>query len=96
VQHGASQPMTTATDLFNRRLLDMAVRGDRLRCSDPVDHAMWTSEHAADRAIAALWCGGCTLFEPCAAAGADAALRCMTHSSTMAKPHIQAVMRMRS
>jgi hypothetical protein len=57
--------MTTATDLFNRRLLDMAVRGDRVRCSDPVDHARWTSESAEDRAIAALWCAGCQVLTLC-------------------------------
>jgi Transcription factor WhiB len=57
--------MTTAAALLNRRLLELARRGDRPRCSDPVDHARWTSENPADRAIAALWCIGCVVIVEC-------------------------------
>ena len=35
----------TATEQLNRRLLT----GNRPRCSDPVDHQLWTSEHQAGR-----------------------------------------------
>jgi Transcription factor WhiB len=63
--------MTTATDLFNRALITMAQRNERPRCSDPVDHARWTSEHPADRAIAALWCTGCEVLQLCGDAAAE-------------------------
>jgi hypothetical protein len=63
--------MTTATDLLNRRLLDMAVRGDRPRCSDPVDHARWTSEDQHDRDIAAQRCSGCEVLQLCGAAAEE-------------------------
>jgi hypothetical protein len=52
----------TATDLFNRALITLAVRGERPRCSDPVDHARWTSEDQSDRDIAALCCTGCEVL----------------------------------
>ena len=63
-----SATMTTATTLFNNALLALAVRGDRPRCSDTVDHARWTSEHPADRATAAAWCNGCEVLQLCGAA----------------------------
>jgi hypothetical protein len=62
---------STATQTLHLRLIGMAVRGDRPRCSDPIDHDLWTSDHAEDRAIAQLWCRGCELLDPCAAAGAE-------------------------
>jgi hypothetical protein len=43
--------MITATAAFNRALLTLAANGSRPRCSDPVDHALWTSEDAADRLV---------------------------------------------
>jgi hypothetical protein len=57
--------MTTATHLFNRALIALASKGDRPRCSDPVDHTVWLSEDAADRAIAAAWCTGCEVLVLC-------------------------------
>jgi hypothetical protein len=57
--------MTTATDRFNTALLTLAQREDRVRCSDPVDHARWTSDDQHDRAIAALWCNGCMVLDLC-------------------------------
>jgi hypothetical protein len=51
----------TATQQLNRRLLT----GDRPRCSDPIDHQLWTSEHQQDRDLAAKWCQGCQLLELC-------------------------------
>lgn len=41
--------MTTATALLNRRLLEMAINGDRPRCADPITHEMWISEDPHDR-----------------------------------------------
>ena len=57
--------MTTATAQLNRALLTMAQRGERPRCGDPTTHAMWTSDDQHDRAIAAQWCAGCALLDPC-------------------------------
>jgi len=36
--------MTTATARLNTALINLAVQGERVRCSDPVDHALWTSD----------------------------------------------------
>jgi hypothetical protein len=47
---------TTATAHLNRRLLELAVQGERPRCSDPIDHNRWTSDNADDRQTAAAWC----------------------------------------
>jgi hypothetical protein len=57
--------MTTATAKLNRALVDLAARGERPRCADPVDHARWTSDDPHDRAIAARWCGGCAVLTLC-------------------------------
>jgi hypothetical protein len=46
--------MTTAAERLNLGLIDLAVRGDRPRCSDPVDY-LWTSDDQRDRAIAVQW-----------------------------------------
>jgi hypothetical protein len=43
----------------------MAARGDRPRCADPVDHDLWTSESAEDRAIAVKHCAGCVIILEC-------------------------------
>lgn len=60
-----------ATLALNRRLLELAQRGERLRCSDPITNVMWTSESAADRATAALWCNGCDVLDLCAAVAVE-------------------------
>jgi hypothetical protein len=57
--------LVTATDLFNRALITLAVRGDRPRCADPITHVMWTSEDQHDRDIAAQWCTGCQVLQLC-------------------------------
>jgi hypothetical protein len=57
----------TATEQLNRQLLT----GDRPRCSDPVDHALWTSEHQQDRDIAAAWCKGCKYLTLCGQAAEE-------------------------
>jgi hypothetical protein len=56
---GAATMTTTATAKLNTALITMASRGVRPRCSDPVDHQLWTSEDQHDRDIAAQWCSGC-------------------------------------
>jgi hypothetical protein len=67
--------MINATAAFNRRLLELAQRGDRPRCSDPVDHTLWTSEDQHDRDIAAA-CVGCDVLQLCGAAAAEREERC--------------------
>jgi hypothetical protein len=57
--------MTTATEALHLQLIGMAQRNERVRCSDPVDHARWTSESAEDRNIAAQWCGDCQVLTLC-------------------------------
>jgi hypothetical protein len=57
--------MKTATDQLNLALINMAVRGERPRCADPITHEMWTSDDQADRDIAVLWCDGCVVLELC-------------------------------
>jgi hypothetical protein len=47
--------MTTAAERLTRALINLAVRGERPRCSDPVDHALWTSDDRRDRAVAIQW-----------------------------------------
>jgi Transcription factor WhiB len=63
--------MTAATREFNRQLLNMSVRGNRPRCSDPVDHQLWTSEDQRDRNLAAAWCSGCEVVQLCGDAAAE-------------------------
>jgi hypothetical protein len=57
--------MNTATQAFNRALITMAARGERPRCSDPIDHQLWTSEDQQDRDIATAWCTGCQVLAIC-------------------------------
>jgi hypothetical protein len=61
----------TASKAFNQALIELAARGERPRCSDPVTREMWTSEDVADRAIAALWCTGCDVLDLCAAVAVE-------------------------
>jgi hypothetical protein len=55
----------TATARLNTALLTLAVRGERPRCFDPIDHQLWTSEEPADRANATTWCTGCQVLALC-------------------------------
>jgi hypothetical protein len=62
--------MTTATarlasDRLTIALLNSAVRGERPHCSDVETHHYWTSEHPAERALAALACRGCPVGRQC-------------------------------
>ena len=45
---GPATMTITATAKLNTALIAMASRGGRPRCSDPVDHALWTSEDQRD------------------------------------------------
>jgi hypothetical protein len=54
--------MTTATARLNTALINLAVQGERVRCSDPVDHALWTSDDQRDGGVAVQWCAGCVLI----------------------------------
>jgi hypothetical protein len=63
--------MTTATARLNIALITMAQCGDRPRCSDPLDHNLWTSDDQHDRQIAVAWCAGCPILIECGRA-ADA------------------------
>jgi hypothetical protein len=36
--------MTTASQRLNTALLTLASQGERVRCSDPIDYALWTSD----------------------------------------------------
>jgi len=55
-------------DRLTQALIALAVRGERPRCSDPVDHQRWTSDDQHDRKIAAAWCAGCPILRECRAA----------------------------
>jgi Transcription factor WhiB len=57
-----------ASDKLTVALLNAAVRGERAHCSDPATHHYWTSEHPAERSLAALACRGCPVAAECLAA----------------------------
>ena len=57
----ASRNLTTA-------LLNLAEAGLRTHCPQPETHHYWTSEHEAERAMAALWCNGCPVWVECGTA----------------------------
>ena len=61
--------MTPAEEL-TRALLDLATNGERPRCGDPETHALWLSDDHEERKLAATWCDGCPILQPCAEAGA--------------------------
>lgn len=50
-------------------LLDLADQRRRTRCADDPD--LWVSENPAERAHAAVLCGGCELKSACLAAGRE-------------------------
>jgi hypothetical protein len=61
----AAKPARQASDALTRRLLELASQGQRVHCSDPETHHYWTSEHPAERALAALACRGCPATAEC-------------------------------
>ena len=58
-----------ANDALTRRLIDLASRGQRPRCGDSEVSWMFLDEDPRTRAIAATYCTGCLLIEPCAEVG---------------------------
>jgi hypothetical protein len=54
-----------ASDRLTQALITMASQGLRPNCSDPESHWMWLSEHAEERQLAALMCGGCPVLTEC-------------------------------
>ena len=63
--------MTTAREQLDRALVDMASRGERPRCAEPADHALWTSDASDERARAARLCHGCQVLRLCAVVAED-------------------------
>ena len=57
------------SDTLTTALLNLAARGERPRCSDPVSSEMWLSEDQADRKQAARMCRGCPVTDPCREVG---------------------------
>jgi hypothetical protein len=54
-----------ANDRLTQGLIALAVRGERPRCSDPVDDTLWTSDDHRDRTLAIRWCNGCPILVEC-------------------------------
>jgi hypothetical protein len=54
-----------ATDQLTRALLDMAARGERTHCSDPITHDLWLSESDSERATAVMLCDRCPVEAVC-------------------------------
>jgi hypothetical protein len=54
-----------ATDLLTRALLDMAARGERANCSDPITHDLWLSDSDSERAVAVQLCRHCPVETVC-------------------------------
>jgi hypothetical protein len=67
-------------DKLTRALINAAAAGQRPNCSNVETHSYWTSEHDGERALAALWCHGCVVFDPCgqaAEARQERTVRCL-------------------
>lgn len=54
-----------ASDRLTVPLLTIASQGVRTNCSDPETHHYWTSEHEAERRLAARACTGCPVGREC-------------------------------
>ena len=54
-----------ATDRLTRALLDMAARGERANCSDPITDDLWLSESDSERAVAVQLCRHCPVETVC-------------------------------
>jgi hypothetical protein len=52
-------------DKLTLELLTLAERGERVPCSDPASHELWTSEHDHHRATAIKLCGHCPVIAVC-------------------------------
>jgi hypothetical protein len=60
-----SQRGRLASDVLTTKLLELARRGVRVRCSDGEVSHYWTSDHEGERKLAALWCTGCPALTEC-------------------------------
>ena len=65
-------------------LLRLAAQGVRPRCGEPAAHAVFLSDVAEERAVAATWCAGCPVLDECGAASGTAAA-----SSRPSRTHLQ-------
>jgi hypothetical protein len=54
-----------ASERLTQALINAAARGQRPRCGDSETSWMWLDEDPRHRAIAATYCNGCPVFEPC-------------------------------
>jgi hypothetical protein len=57
-----------ANDQLTAALVTLTSRGLRTPCSQPETHHYWLSEFETERALAAQWCQGCPVLDPCFAA----------------------------
>jgi hypothetical protein len=53
---------------FDQALINMHHDRKRVRCADPIDHGLWTSQDQKDGALAALHCRGCPVLILCRSA----------------------------
>jgi WhiB family transcriptional regulator, redox-sensing transcriptional regulator len=53
-----------ASEALTRSLITLASQGRRPRCGD-AGFNYWVSEDQRDRNLAALWCDGCPVLDPC-------------------------------
>jgi hypothetical protein len=52
-------------DRLDRALLSLAIRGERVRCSDPVDHLLWTALDGHSRCLRDPTVKGWSVFDLC-------------------------------
>ncbi|SDS21639.1 Transcription factor WhiB [Friedmanniella luteola] len=64
-----------ALEKLTRALVQLASRGDRPRCGDPVTRDYWTSDNNQERKHAAAWCAGCPVLNLCSAAADETSER---------------------
>lgn len=57
--------MTTAQERLTLALVRLAADGGRPPCGQHGEHELWTSEDAAERAVAAKRCQTCPLIHEC-------------------------------
>lgn len=63
--------MTRPGQALTGALLRMADNGQRPRCGDWNDGNPWLADDPGLRAMAARWCEGCPIVEPCAQAAKE-------------------------
>lgn len=55
----------TAGERLTQGLVRLASEGRRPPCGEYGGHKLWTSDEAAERALAAQWCQDCLLIQEC-------------------------------